>query len=251
MQAHPRLTGRVVARIQAEGGGAMVNWPRWGKKEDELPSAALPTLSFTEAAHKKLADVLGEGALRISVAGVRQGQPTYQMAVEGSGQPEAGDTVIASQGIRVFVDAESLPYVEGATVDFVDDPLQPGFKVDAPPAFQPKAPAARPHLDTAHPLVQAVQAVIENRVNPGIASHGGRATLIDVQGDTAYVEMGGGCQGCSMASVTLKQGVETMIRQEVPQIRQVIDVTDHAGGSNPYYGSAKGGSSPFHQSSKG
>jgi Fe/S biogenesis protein NfuA len=72
-----------------------------------------------------------------------------------------------------------------------------------------------------------------------------------VQDDTVYVELGGGCQGCAMASVTLKQGVEQLIRQAVPSIRQVIDTTDHAGGSNPYFTAAKGGASSPFQSSKG
>jgi Fe-S cluster biogenesis protein NfuA len=98
-----------------------------------------------------------------------------------------------------------------------------------------------------------VQAVIDQQVNPSIASHGGRATLIDVKDDIVYVELGGGCQGCSMASVTLKQGVEGLIKQAVPRIREIVDTTDHAGGTNPYYTAAKGGGgqSPFAQASKG
>jgi Fe/S biogenesis protein NfuA len=93
--------------------------------------------------------------------------------------------------------------------------------------------------------------VIDEQVNPGIASHGGRATLIDVKDMVVYVELGGGCQGCAMASVTLKQGVERMIKHAVPEIREVIDTTDHAGGTNPYFESAKGGASPFHEAAKG
>jgi Fe/S biogenesis protein NfuA len=80
-----------------------------------------------------------------------------------------------------------------------------------------------------------VQRVIENRINPQIASHGGFVTLLDVKDDTAYVSMGGGCQGCGMADVTLKQGIETMILESVPQIRRVLDTTDHAAGTNPFY----------------
>ncbi len=76
--------------------------------------------------------------------------------------------------------------------------------------------------------------VIE-RINPAIASDGGYISLIDIQGDTAYVEMAGGCQGCGMADATLKQGVEVEIKNAVPSIEAVLDVTDHAGGANPYY----------------
>jgi Fe-S cluster biogenesis protein NfuA len=116
----------------------------------------------------------------------------------------------------------------------------------------PAAPAApRPDLDLSDPKVATIYSVIEQQINPSIAAHGGRATLIDIQDDRVFVELGGGCQGCSMASVTLKQGVERLIKQAVPSVREVVDTTDHAGGTNPYFSAAKGGAgSPF-ASSKG
>ena len=97
-------------------------------------------------------------------------------------------------------------------------------------------------------MAQAVQQVIDREINPSIASHGGIVNLldVDVEQGIAYVQMGGGCQGCGMASVTLKQGVEVRILEAVPAITQVVDSTDHASGSNPYYQPAKGaGASPF------
>jgi Fe/S biogenesis protein NfuA len=124
----------------------------------------------------------------------------------------------------------------------------PGYV--SPHAAAPAAP--RPDLNLSDPTVAAIHHVLEHQVNPGIASHGGHARLIDVREAVAYVELGGGCQGCSMASVTLRQGVERMILEAVPTIRQVVDVTDHAGGSNPYFTTAKGGAeSPYHQAAKG
>lgn len=80
-----------------------------------------------------------------------------------------------------------------------------------------------------------VEAVLRNEINPGIASHGGFIELLDVQGSTVYIRMGGGCQGCGMASVTLKQGVERAIRAEVPEVGAILDTTDHAAGTNPFY----------------
>jgi Fe/S biogenesis protein NfuA len=218
-----------------------------------------PMVHFTEAAQKKIVELLqtkgylGRGALRISVKSTGFGAPEYGMALEESGEPRAGDTVIQADGFRVLVDAESLPQVDGASVDFYDQVLQRGFKVEPPPAPPVPGPAARPELNMSDPVVATVQAVIDQKVNPSIASHGGRATLIDVKDDIVYVELGGGCQGCSMASVTLKQGVEQLVKQAVPQIREIIDTTDHAGGTNPYYTAAKGGGghSPFAQASKG
>ncbi|WP_339631526.1 NifU family protein [uncultured Sneathiella sp.] len=82
---------------------------------------------------------------------------------------------------------------------------------------------------------EQIRVLLETRINPAIAAHGGYITLIDIQDQTAYVEMAGGCQGCGMADATLKQGVEVEIKTAVPMIERVLDVTDHAGGTNPYY----------------
>ena len=216
----------------------MVSWPKWNKTKNGKAEAdngsSQPEVRFTEAAHAKVRELLAgkSGALRILVQNPGMGAPAYGMALEESDRPEPGDTVVDAGGFTVLIDAQSVPLVNGVTVDFVDDPLRPGFKVEAPP---PPPPSARPDLDLSDPKVAAIQAVIDRQVNPGIASHGGQATLIDVKGDVVYVELGGGCQGCSMASVTLKQGVEQMIKHAVPQIREVVDVTDHASGLNPFY----------------
>ena len=81
----------------------------------------------------------------------------------------------------------------------------------------------------------AVQQLLDERINPSVATQGGHIALVDVQADTAYIRLEGGCQGCGMADVTLKQGVEVEIKKEVPSIAHVLDVTDHDGGANPYY----------------
>ncbi len=95
------------------------------------------------------------------------------------------------------------------------------------------------------PVALAVRKLLDEQINPGVASHGGHIALIDVKDDTVFIRLEGGCQGCGMADVTLKQGIEQTIRQTVPSITAVLDVTDHAGGSNPYYQPGKGGVSPF------
>ena len=102
---------------------------------------------------------------------------------------------------------------------------------------------SKPGLET--PTGKAVREVLDSRINPSVAGHGGYIALVDVQDDTAYIRLEGGCQGCGMADVTLKQGIETEIKQAVPMIRAVLDVTDHAGGTNPYYEPGKTGMSPF------
>jgi len=101
----------------------------------------------------------------------------------------------------------------------------------------------KPGLET--PEGKAIWAVLEEEINPSVASHGGHISLVDVQGDTAYIRLEGGCQGCGMADVTLKQGVATQIQRVAPGITNVLDVTDHADGNNPYYQPGKGGISPI------
>ena len=80
-----------------------------------------------------------------------------------------------------------------------------------------------------------VQQVLDTIINPAVASHGGYVTLLDVNNNAVFLEFGGGCQGCGMVSVTLKYGVERTIRDEVPEVGEILDTTDHASGRNPYY----------------
>ncbi|MGQ0663124.1 MAG: NifU family protein [Pseudomonadota bacterium] len=103
----------------------------------------------------------------------------------------------------------------------------------------------KPGLDT--PEAVAVREILEQRINPGVAAHGGHIALVDVKDDTVYIRLEGGCQGCGMADVTLKQGIEREILRAVPKIVAVMDVSDHAGGKNPYYQPGKGGVSPLQQ----
>lgn len=84
-----------------------------------------------------------------------------------------------------------------------------------------------------------VQQVLDDMINPGVASHGGFVELLDVQEDNVYIRMGGGCQGCGAADVTLKMGIEKLIREQVPQVREIFDTTDHASGQNPFYAPSK------------
>jgi Fe-S cluster biogenesis protein NfuA len=82
---------------------------------------------------------------------------------------------------------------------------------------------------------EKIQYLLDHQINPGVAAHAGFVELLDVRDDVVYLRMGGGCQGCGAATFTLREGIEKIIRQEVPEIRQILDVTDHAAGMNPYY----------------
>jgi Fe/S biogenesis protein NfuA len=236
----------------------MLGWfgrKRQDKHEGPPQPAAEPVLTarlkITPQAHQQLAVVLARqeqaASLRILVRNPGGSPPQYDMALEPAGLVRDGDLIIDANGLRILVDAVSLPAVEGATVDFRDDPLQPGFVVNPPAPPTPEMPDT---FDTTDPLALQVQSVLEHHVNPGIASHGGRAELVGVKDDVVYVALGGGCQGCSMAAVTLKQGIEQILKQMIPRISAVVDATDHAHGSNPFYTSEKGGESPLHQAAK-
>ncbi len=105
------------------------------------------------------------------------------------------------------------------------------------PAVAVKATAADPARDDA--LYEQVSRVFSSRINPMVAGHGGRVDLIDVQDGVVLLRLQGGCQGCGMAEVTLRQGIETTLRETVPSVQGIVDVTDHASGANPYFASAK------------
>ena len=195
-------------------------------------------LTITDAAKKKIL-ALFEGeeqkdlALRVAIRGRGPGGFRYELQFVGAGERGAEDTVVNAGGFDVLVDPDSAPNLKGATVDFLDGVTESGFKIDNPNPLW------------TDPKAQAVQEAIDSQINPGVASHGGHVALLDVKDDIAYIALGGGCQGCGMADVTLKQGIEVLLKEAVPEIRQVIDTTDHAAGKNPYYQPSKGGTSPF------
>jgi Fe-S cluster biogenesis protein NfuA len=100
-------------------------------------------------------------------------------------------------------------------------------------------PAASGSATVDDALYERVADLFESQVNPMVARHGGRVELIDVQDAVVMVRMGGGCQGCGMADVTLRQGIEAMLQQQVPEVKGIVDITDHTAGSNPYFAAAK------------
>ena len=127
------------------------------------------------------------------------------------------------ENIPVLVSKEVIPYLEGTEVDLNDKgELE---------AFNPSMSIT----EISGSVEEQIQHVLDEEVNPMVASHGGVVSLLEVKEHNAYLEFGGGCQGCGMIDVTLKQGVEVMIKAQIPEIEAIYDVTDHAGGTNPYY----------------
>jgi Fe/S biogenesis protein NfuA len=172
-------------------------------------------------------------ALRFGIQGRGRGGFDYVMRFVEAADRAADDEVVDGGGFEVLVDASSRENLDGATIDFIESPQGSGFKIDNPnPLWR-------------DPAALAVQQILDAEINPAVAMHGGFVTLLDVKDGVAFIQMGGGCQGCGMVDVTLKQGIEVRIREAVPQIREIVDSTDHAGGRNPYYRPSKGGASPY------
>ena len=126
------------------------------------------------------------------------------------------------------MDPESAEILDGARVDWIEALLESGFKVENPNL----KPIGSKPLEG--PLADRVQQAIDQYVNPGVAQHGGHVTLVEVRDNIVYLQMGGGCQGCGMASVTLSQGIEKILTEQVPEIAGIQDVTNHAAGDSPY-----------------
>jgi Fe/S biogenesis protein NfuA len=195
-------------------------------------------INITEAAYQRISALLADEdrrglALHLAIAGRRPGGFQYKLGLMREDEKGADDVVVDTGSFKVFIDAESAPNLQGATLDFQEDADQSGFKIQ------------NPNPGWTDPKAIAIQKLLDEHINPAVAEHGGYVALLDVKDDIAYVALGGGCQGCGMADVTLKQGIEAVITEEVPGIRQVIDATDHASGTNPYYQPAKGGQSPL------
>jgi Fe/S biogenesis protein NfuA len=154
------------------------------------------------------------------------------------------DAVQRHDDLSVVIPNFSIDKVRGSTLDVAGDPIEGGLVLDNPNSPSPAVAAPGtsvppPPADLTGDVPQRVIQVLDSQINPSIAAHGGHAQLVAVEGDTAYLRLSGGCQGCGMASVTLSQGIEVLLKESVPEILRVVDVTDHASGTNPYFEQAK------------
>lgn len=190
-------------------------------------------LTVTPSARDYFSRLLGEQAadtdLRLAVQ--HAGTPQADVALNycPAGKQASDDEAVDCGDFSLYVERESMAALNGAVIDFEVSETGGELSIRAP-GLKGQAP------DLDAPLDERVAWVLESRINPMVASHGGRVGLVEVTGDRDVVlQFGGGCHGCGMVDVTLKQGIETQLRQEVPEIRNVIDSTDHSSGSNPYY----------------
>lgn len=199
-------------------------------------------LTITPTARERILEVrAGETepdslALWLEISGVTGDAFTYDMYFRALAEAPPEAAIQHGDDLSVVVPAEFVDQIRGATLDIggsgmvITNPNTP-----APPT--PRMPVA--DLDLDDPVTAALVELLDTQINPQLASHGGMAQLVAVEVPTAYVRMGGGCQGCGLAAVTLAQGIEVAIVEAIPEITEIVDVTDHASGTNPYYEASK------------
>jgi len=199
-------------------------------------------IEITPAAQEYFRKLIGqqddEGlGLRISVshAGTPGASCDLQFCPQGQNMPD--DTVREFDGFNLFVAEASEKWLEKAEIDFEEDPTGGQLTIKAPgiKGDEPGADAA---------MEDRVSWLLQTEINPALASHGGRVALVEItDAKEVILQFGGGCQGCGMADVTMKQGIEQTLKRHIPEITAVKDVTDHSSGSNPYYASSSEGQS--------
>jgi Fe/S biogenesis protein NfuA len=188
-------------------------------------------ISDTAQTHfRKLIEREASPGLGVRLSAVDPGTPRADARLEFAEPRElAGDEwAVDCDGFTVYVDAASVPWLDGAEIDYVTQGTGSQLTIKAP-HIKGKAPAEGASL------VERVRWVVEHEVNPQLASHGGRVAVQEVTGEgVVFLRFGGGCHGCGMADVTLKQGIEKTLLTRVAGVTAVRDATDHETGAAPY-----------------
>ncbi|MSQ42034.1 MAG: iron-sulfur cluster assembly accessory protein [Dehalococcoidia bacterium] len=217
----------------------MADRPRQRKQrpqpEQPAPPASArlePRITVSARAAALLQSVIDNHAepaagIRLAVAGRSAHGFLHSLAlIEASEQPP-DDAITTAGGITLFVEGRNVQYLDGVAIDLDDS------------EGTPRLVFVNPNPLWRDPVSKLIQQLFDDQINPQIAAHGGNVTLLNVEGDTAYIELGGGCVGCGLVDVTLKQGIEVAIKEALPEIAHVVDTTDHSAGDNPYYKPSK------------
>ena len=191
-------------------------------------------VSITESAQEYLVELLAKQnvediAVRVFI--LDAGTPRAETCISfcRPGEEKSDDEVLKYAGFNAFVDKPSIPFLEEAVVDFQKDSMGGQLTIKAPNSRMPR-------INEDSPLEDRVNYVLYNEINPGLAAHGGMVTLEEIyENSVAVLRFGGGCQGCGMVDVTLKDGVEKTLLQQIPQLTEIRDVTDHSVTENAYY----------------
>jgi Fe/S biogenesis protein NfuA len=197
----------------------------------------VPVLTVTDAARREILDMRRIEtdpetlALKVEVVGSSASEFSYELSFEPITNAGEGDELDSSTDLPVLVPASSIDDLAGATLDHVEPT---GLIIRNPNRPRPKV-VTHEELELVGTVDDKIRMLLDVEINPSLAMHGGYAQLERVEEDVAYVIMGGGCQGCGLAALTLTEGIKAQIENRIPEIREVVDVTDHAAGDNPFY----------------
>jgi len=197
-----------------------------------------PVVIITEAAQDTIRGIRESEddpatlVLRIAVNGINGVEYTYDLSFEPRDELDPGQVVYDVGELSVVIPEDSVEQLTGATLDLPSNPGQAGLVIRNP--NRPN-PLAGKNLVLTGDLPEKVQQLLTAEINPSLASHGGFAELVGVEENKVYVRMGGGCQGCSMSNATMVEGIARSIHELISDDLEVVDVTDHASGDNPFY----------------
>jgi len=202
-----------------------------------------PVITVTEAARAvvgamRAAEPDGDDlALRVSVIGVGEGghEYAYELVFDPIADAGPDDELRWNGDLPVVVPADSVDKLWGAVLDNVEPT---GLVIRNPNRPRPE-PVQPEELDLVGTPEEKLRMLLDGEINPSLAMHGGFAAIDRVEGSIAYITMGGGCQGCGLAQLTLTEGIKATIEKRIPEITEVVDVTDHSAGANPFYEAAK------------
>ena len=170
-------------------------------------------------------------ALRVEITGTSGVEYAYDLTFDPIAEAVDGDAVYQQGDLPVVVPADSVEHLMGATLD-VPAGGGPGLVLRNP---NRPDPLSGKHLELTGDIAERVQQLLTQQINPSLASHGGFAELKGVEDTKVYVTMGGGCQGCAVSAMTLRDGIARSIQEAIPEVTEVIDTTDHEAGENPFY----------------
>jgi Fe/S biogenesis protein NfuA len=196
-------------------------------------------LTVTEPARDKILELRAQEeapdtlGLRIEVTGVQGVEYTYDLTFDPVADADvaAGDLIETQGELPVIIPVDSLDALKGATLDLPSSASN-GLVLRNPNRPDPLSGA---HIELSGTTDEKVRQLLDGQINPALAMHGGFAALDRVEGDVVYVTMGGGCQGCAVSAMTLREGIARSIKEAIPEVTEVVDTTDHAQGENPYY----------------
>jgi Fe/S biogenesis protein NfuA len=195
-------------------------------------------LAVSETAIEKILEIKaaeddpGTLVLRVEVTGLNGADYAYDLGFEPRDEVTDDDHVSEQGGLTVVVPEASADQLRGAVLDLPTTPGQGGLVIRNPNRPNPMLGAK---LDLTGDLADKVQQLLAEAINPSLASHGGFTSLVGVEDTKVFLTMGGGCQGCALSAATLREGIQVAIKEAIPEVTEVIDVTDHDAGESPYY----------------